>query len=183
MANRHLMMLRLLFVKSPMKRTKIMKNAGVFKSCGDRVMITSRKIPLYSRLIKIGNNVWIASGVEFITHDVVHFMLNGLNKSKKYIEKIGCIDIGNNVFIGAGVKVLYDVKIGDNVVIAAGAIVTKDIPSNSVYGGVPARKIGDFEELIKNREEFTLDNLPDNSKQKLSLDCENEIWEKFNKKH
>lgn len=50
-----------------------MKAQGVFRKCGENVMIISRKIPLYSRLISIGNNVWIASGVSFLTHDVVYF--------------------------------------------------------------------------------------------------------------
>ncbi|WP_300409029.1 acyltransferase [Lagierella sp.] len=146
-------------------------------------MITSRKIPLYSRLIKIGNNVWVASGVEFITHDVIHFMLNGLNDEHKYTEKIGCIEIGNNVFIGAGAKVLYDVKIGNNVIIAAGALVNRDIPSNSIYGGIPARKIGNFDDFIITRKEFVLENKPNNRKQTISKNCETEIWKRFDSEH
>ena len=39
-----------------------MKAQGVFRKCGENVMIISRKIPLYSRLISIGNNVWIGAG-------------------------------------------------------------------------------------------------------------------------
>ena len=90
---------------------------------------------LYAKLISIGNNVWMASGVEFIPHDVTHFMLNGMKDGHKYQEKIGCIEIGNNVFIGADAKILYDVKVGDNVIIAAGALVNKDVPSDTVWGG------------------------------------------------
>ena len=105
-------------------------------------MITSRKVPLYPELISIGNNVWLASGVEFITHDVTHFMLNGIDSKNKYQEKIGCIKIGNNVFVGSGVKIMYDVSIGSNVIIAAGAVVTHDVPDNSVVGGIPAKIIG-----------------------------------------
>lgn len=136
MVIRHLQTLRLYFIKSPMKRASYMKKKGVFHSMGNRVMITSRRIPLYAKLISIGNNVWMASGVEFITHDVTHYMLNGIKDSNnKYTEKIGCIEIGDNVFIGADAKILYDVKVGDNVIIAAGALVNKDIPSNSVWGG------------------------------------------------
>ena len=135
MIARHLQTLKLYFIKSPMKRALYMKRKGVFHSMGDRVMITSRRIPLYAKLISIGNNVWMASGVEFITHDVTHFMLNGIKDDNKYTEKIGCIEIGNNVFIGADAKILYNVKVGDNVIIAAGALVNKDVPSNSVWGG------------------------------------------------
>lgn len=38
-----------------------MKAQGVFRKCGENVMITSRKIPLYSRLISIGNNVVVGA--------------------------------------------------------------------------------------------------------------------------
>ena len=151
MNKRYLHMLRLYTILSPMKRAKYMKKHGIFHSIGERVMITSRKIPLYAKLISIGSNVWIASGVEFITHDVTHYMLNGLKDGYKYTEKIGCIDIGNNVFIGADAKVLYDVKIGDNVIVAAGALVNKDVPSNSVVAGVPAKVISSFEDYLAKR--------------------------------
>ena len=78
MTNRYLMTLKLYFIKSSMKRAAYMRKKGIFHSIGVRVMITTRKIPLYSKLISIGNNVWMASGVELITHDVTHYMLNGL---------------------------------------------------------------------------------------------------------
>ena len=44
-----------------------------------------------------------------------------------------------------GAIVLQGVKIGDGAVVAAGAVVTKDIPANEVWGGVPAKKIKDRE--------------------------------------
>lgn len=132
---RYLQILRLYLIQSPMRRTDYMRKKKIFHSIGNRVMINSRKIPLYAKLISIGSNVWMASGVEFITHDVTHYMLNRMKDGNKYTEKIGCIEIGNNVFIGAGAKILYDVKVGDNVIIAAGALVNKDVPSNSVVGG------------------------------------------------
>ena len=49
--------------------------------------------------------------------------------------------IGDNVVIGAGAKIIGNVKIGNNVVIGANAVVTKDIEDNRVVGGVPARVI------------------------------------------
>lgn len=184
MNNRYIMMFKLLFIKSPMKRVKKMKEWGVFRSCGDRVMITSRKIPLYSRLISIGNNVWIASNVEMITHDVAHFMLNGMKIwDKKFKEKVGCISIGDNVFIGANSKILYDVKIGNNVVIAAGSIVNKDIEDNSIVAGIPARKIGDFKDFVEKRK-INIKNLEvDNKNLCISKDNENLLWNNFLEKH
>lgn len=173
-------MLRLLFIKSPMKRASYLKKHKVFKNIGNKVMITSRKIPLYSRLISIGDNVWIASGVEFITHDVTHFMLNNIESNKeKFTERIGCIEVGNNVFIGTGTKILYDVKIGDNVIIAAGSIVTKDIPANTVIGGVPAKKICSFEDYIEKRKRYKISYPPNNKEQHISEQCEKENWDSF----
>lgn len=49
------------------------------------------------------------------------------------------IVIGNNVWVGASATVLPGVTIGDNAVVAAGAVVTKDVPADTVVGGVPAR--------------------------------------------
>ena len=154
MINRYLHTLRLYTIRSSMKRAEYMKEHGIFHSMGDRVMITSRKIPLYAKLISIGNNVWIASGVEFITHDVTHHMLNGMKDGHKYIEKIGCIEVGDNVFIGSGVKILYNVKIGNTVIIAAGAIVNKDVPSNSVVGGYRLKCFVPLRIIYKNEETF-----------------------------
>ncbi len=49
--------------------------------------------------------------------------------------------IGNNVTLGCNVVIIGDVNIGDNVVVGAGSVVTKDIPSNSIVAGVPAKII------------------------------------------
>lgn len=51
------------------------------------------------------------------------------------------VRIGNNVWLGAQVVVLKSVSIEDNVVVGAGSIVTRNIESNSVFVGCPAKKI------------------------------------------
>lgn len=53
----------------------------------------------------------------------------------------GRIVIGDNVYCGLNVTIVGDVSIGDNVKIGAHAVVTKDIPTNSVAVGVPAKVI------------------------------------------
>ncbi len=49
--------------------------------------------------------------------------------------------IKQNAWIGAGATILPGVTIGENSVVAAGAVVTKDVPANTVVGGVPARVV------------------------------------------
>jgi serine O-acetyltransferase len=49
--------------------------------------------------------------------------------------------IGNNVYLATGCKIIGNITIGSNVVIGANAVVVKDIPSNCVAAGVPARII------------------------------------------
>lgn len=49
--------------------------------------------------------------------------------------------IGDNVFIGSGAKIIGAIHIGNNVTIAPNAVVVKDIPDNSVVGGVPAHNL------------------------------------------
>ena len=49
--------------------------------------------------------------------------------------------IGSNVEFGVGSKVMGPVKIGNNVIIGANAVITKDVPSNSIVAGIPARVI------------------------------------------
>ena len=142
--NRLLQTLRLYTILSCTNRTKYLKEKGVFGSIGENSSIMSRKVPLYAKLIKIGNNVRIASDVTFVTHDVSHVMLNDNPDldGEEFKEKIGCIKINDNVFVGAGTTILYGVEIGSNVIIGAGSLVNKDIPSNSVAAGVPAKVIG-----------------------------------------
>lgn len=99
-------------------------------------------------LIKLGNHVEITSGVRFITHDGGIWSLRHKPEFQK-MDFFGPIVLGNNVFVGNNVIFLPGVTVGDNVVIGAGAVVTKDIPSNSVAAGVPARVIKPLDAYVE----------------------------------
>jgi serine O-acetyltransferase len=63
---------------------------------------------------------------------------NGVVIGLKNLESISAPVFGNNVDIGAGAKILGDIKIGNNVIIGANAVVISDVPDNSIAVGVPA---------------------------------------------
>jgi serine O-acetyltransferase len=68
-------------------------------------------------------------------------IIQGVTIGSLGLGKQGAPNIGDNVFIGAGAKVLGDIKIGNNVRIGANAVVIKDVEDNATVVGVPARVI------------------------------------------
>ena len=75
----------------------------------------------------------------------------GGNRNKKIPTEYSPIEVYDNVFLGANVILCPGVKVGPNAVVAAGAVVTKDVPEGVVVGGCPAKKIGDFNDLVMRR--------------------------------
>ncbi len=87
--------------------------------------------------VRIGDNAFIGPNVSIYTacHPLdAHTRNTG-------VEWAEPVTIGDNVWIGGNATIVPGVTIGDNVVVAAGAVVTKDVPSNVVVGGNPARVI------------------------------------------
>jgi len=93
-------------------------------------------------LVTIGNHVSITQS-SFITHDGAVWIFRDKLPD---IEVFKPITIGNNVFIGINCILLPGVTIGDNVIVGAGSVVTKDLDSNYVYAGIPAKKIKTIDE-------------------------------------
>ena len=102
------------------------------------------------RGISIGRNVFINMGCHFegsgetIIGDKCQIgpycCFETLNHMEDGNEELP-IKLGKGVWLGAGVILTPGTTIGDNSIIAAGAVVTKHVPENEVWGGVPARKI------------------------------------------
>ena len=101
-------------------------------------------------LITIGNHVLITDEVKFLTHEGGHWVLKGLDPKYNNTFGFGRITIKDNVYIGTRSTILRGVTIGENTIIGACSLVTKSCDPNSVYAGVPARKICTMEEW-KNR--------------------------------
>ena len=112
--------------------------------------------PIYSdfgKNITVGKGVFINSGCCFqdqggivlgdhvlVGHQVVFATLNhDLDPAHRAGMQPAPIVVKDNVWIGAHATILAGVTIGENAVVAAGAVVTRDVPANTIVGGVPAR--------------------------------------------
>lgn len=139
--------------RTAIKRAEYLKKHDILYHIGDNCMTMFRKIPLYPKLISFGDNVWIASQVSFVPHDVIHRMLNNKLETTEFHENIGCIDIKDNVFIGSNTTILPNVTIGPDAIVAAGTLVNKSI-RGGVYAGVPARYICSLDEFIEKKKQY-----------------------------
>lgn len=117
---------------------------------GNAEIITKKKLTIgsnfcineFSRVIahehiEIGDHVTVARFVSILDHDHAYEFNDGELQFNDY--KSAPIVIGNNVWIADKVSILKGVMIGSNVIIGSNAVVTKDIPSNCIVGGIPAR--------------------------------------------
>ena len=122
--------------------------------------------PLYAdfgKNISVGEGVFINACCHFqdhggvtlgdgcqIGHNVVFATLNHeLLPERRNVTHPAPIVLGKKVWVGSNATILQGVTIGDNAVVAAGAVVTKDVPANTIVGGVPARVIKRIDESIK----------------------------------
>ena len=89
--------------------------------------------------IEIGDDVLIGHQVVITTinHDLHPLRRGNMTPAP--------VKIGKKVWIGSHATILPGVTVGNGAVIAAGAVVTKDVPPNTVVGGVPAKVIKEIE--------------------------------------
>ena len=103
-------------------------------------------------LIEIADNVRISSNVNLITHDGGLWTLRKM-KLLENADFFGKIVIEENVNIGMNATIMPGVKIGKNSVIGFGSIVTKNVDSNTVVAGIPAKKIETIEEYYQKKKD------------------------------
>lgn len=104
-------------------------------------------------MISIGNDCYITAGVQFINHDGGTLILR---KEVPTLEWTAPIEIGNDVYIGVRCIILPNIKIGNRCIIGAGSIVSKNVPDNCVYAGVPAKFICSTDEYLEKMKEKSL---------------------------
>jgi acetyltransferase-like isoleucine patch superfamily enzyme len=85
--------------------------------------------------ITIEDDVQIGPKVNLITEN---HPINPLIRKQLDLKSIL---IKRNVWIGAGATILPGVTVGENSIVAAGALVNRDVPANTIVGGVPAKII------------------------------------------
>ena len=90
--------------------------------------------------IIVGDNCLIASGCRFIDHSHGYEYGQFINLQ---ISSEKAINIGEDVWLGCNVIVLKGVTIGKGAIVGASSLVNKSIPPYEIWGGVPAKKIGE----------------------------------------
>lgn len=95
--------------------------------------------------VRIGNNVMFGPNVQIISGDhrtdIPGRTMISISDEEKLPKNDLDVTICDDVWIGAGCTILKGVTIGEGSIIAAGSVVTQNVDSYSVYGGVPAKKI------------------------------------------
>lgn len=114
----------------------------------------------FGRNIRVGKNVFINHCCEFMDRGGITLedkVLIGpkvnlitinhpVKPSERRATYCAPIVIKKNAWIGAAVSVMPGVTIGENSIVAANAVVTRDVPPNTIVGGIPAKVIKTIED-------------------------------------
>lgn len=130
---------------------------GLAELMRDKFYYLGKNVELYTLdfgtepwLISIHDNAVCAAGVKFINHDIsVHRLAYSLGLKRGEIGKLGSIELFENCFVGHSSILMPNCSVGRNSIIAAGSIVTKHVPDNEVWGGIPAKFIMTVDEYTQ----------------------------------
>ena len=124
------------------RRSVVESYCCINNAVGDVVIGDNTRIGIHCTVIgpvTIGSHVNLAQGI------TVTALNHNFSDPSLRIDEQGvstkAVVIGDDVWIGANAVILPGVTIGSHVVVAAGAVVTKDVPANTLVGGVPAKVI------------------------------------------
>ena len=127
------------------RRNSIIECTGVIRylgeglDIGNNVGISQNCYIQVRGFVRIGNNVIFGPNVSIFSEN------HNFSSIDQFINEQGetrkGVNIEDGVWIGSGSIILDGVTIGRNSIIAAGSVVNKNVPPNSIFGGVPAKLI------------------------------------------
>lgn len=109
---------------------------------GERTTIGYHTFIFASSGIEIGNDCLIAPFVYIVDSNHQAERSQNINLQPNISNPI---KIGDDVWIASSVTILKGVNIGDGAIIAANSVINKDIGNYEIWGGTPAKKIGERE--------------------------------------
>lgn len=118
--------------------TPLYINYGKHTKIGKNVFINFNCTILDLGGVTIEDGVLIAPNVNLLSEG------HPLSPQNRHDLVPGHIHIKQNAWIGANATVLPGVSVGKNSIVAAGAVVSKDVPDNTIVGGIPAKVLKDL---------------------------------------
>jgi len=92
--------------------------------------------------IRIGDDCLISQFCSIVASNHAHVRGMPIKDQGPATDRRG-VTLGNDVWLGAGCAVMPGVSIHDGAIIGANSVVTGDVPTNEIWAGVPARRIGE----------------------------------------
>jgi acetyltransferase-like isoleucine patch superfamily enzyme len=129
-------------IHSHLCRTQLSTGPGAQLAIGDETFINHGVALSARQSVTIGKRCQIAPHVTVLDSDY-----HGVD-DRDGGEKCAPVSIADDVWLGTRAIVLRGVSIGKGSVVAAGAVVTKDVPPNTLVGGVPAKELRKISENV-----------------------------------
>ena len=117
----------------------VMINHAEFVNVGKNVYINHACSMLALGTITIEDDVLIGPKANLISEG------HPISPGDRKALDVKPVVIKKNAWLGAGVTILPGVTVGENSIVAAGAVVNRDVPANTIVGGVPAKVIKTIE--------------------------------------